>query len=167
MSERWWRRHRKRSNPRFGDDFFEETDRLEEIMRRVLGRNRQRDPFVYGFSMTIGEDGKPQIREFANTQTGLSGQLGIREESEPLVDVFECGDEFFIVAEVPGVNKDDIQIRPKEDSVTISVDTPQRGYYKELALTLRIDPKSMMTSCKNGVLELHLKKAASERVLVK
>jgi len=117
--------------------------------------------------MTIGEDGKPQIREFANTQTGLSGLLGIREESEPLVDVFECGDEFFIVAEVPGVNKDDIQIRPKEDSVTISVDTPQRGYYKELALTLRIDPKSMMTSCKNGVLELHLKKAASERVLVK
>lgn len=101
------------------------------------------------------------------TEHWFRRQPRIQEEFEPLVDVFEHEDEFFIVAEMPSVNEEDIQIRPTEDSVTISVDTPQRGYYKELALPVRINPKSVMVSYKNGVLELHLKKIVTESLFIK
>jgi len=169
LSERWWRR-RKRFDPWFSD-LFEETDRLEEMMRQVFGRqaekDKQRKPYVYGFSMTLGPDGKPQIREFGNVQTGLSGQSRIREEFEPLIDVISVNDKIQVVAELPGVNKGDIKIHSTEDSVAISVETPQRHYYKKLALPVRVDPKSTVASYKNGVLELHLKKIVSERLFLK
>lgn len=176
MSERWWRR-RKKKRPWF-NDFFDEFDRLEgmtdEIMRKAFEtaseRAKVRRPYVYGFSMSVGPDGKPVIREFGNVQPSRRGPK-IRKEREPLVDVIEEDEAVVIVAELPGVEKDDINLHAIEDRLTFSVNTPNRKYRKELTLPARVDPKSACASYKNGVLEVRLKKLETavkgERISVK
>ncbi|MDH5634457.1 MAG: Hsp20/alpha crystallin family protein, partial [Candidatus Bathyarchaeota archaeon] len=91
----------------------------------------------------------------------------INEEYEPLVDVFSEDAIVMVIAELPGVEKDSIEVYATEDKLTISVDSPKRKYYKELHLPAKVDPKSSATSYKNGVLAVHLKKLVEERLLIK
>ena len=177
MSERWWKRRRRKKHPWF-NDFFDEFDRLEgmthEIMRRALEMTSERAkasrPYVYGFSISVGPDGKPLIREFGNVQPSRKGPK-ILEEREPLIDVSEDDKAVAVVAELPGVEKDDINLHTTEDHLTVSVNTPERKYHKELILPARVDPKSAHASYKNGVLEVRLKKVETavkdERISVK
>ena len=87
----------------------------------------------------------------------------LTEAREPLVDVYEEKDVVKVVAEVPGVEKKDINLNATEDRLIISVDTPQRKYYKEVDLPAKVDPKSAKASYKNGVLEVVLNKAGEGR----
>lgn len=181
MSEPWWRRKRDRDKRRYPwFDVFEEFDRLEEMMDEMTKhafegepseKLRAFRPYVYGFSMSVGPDGKPVIREFGNVQKNRFGPK-IREEREPLVDVLEEGKYVVVVAELPGVEKEEINLRATEDALTISVDTADRKYHKELALPAKVDPKSAKASYKNGVLEVRLTKTMEkmfrgERISVK
>ena len=186
MSEDWWSRwYRRRRWPFSFRSFFEEFEKMfreideemrrefEEISKRTPsdlirekklpdGRTvREWGPFVYGYSITIGPDGKPRIREFGNIKPTAGPdrpRIDIREEREPLVDVMETDGEVKVIAELPGVEKKDIKLHGTETSLTISVDTPQRKYYKEVELPVKVDPKKAKSSYKNGVLEVSLPK---------
>jgi len=82
----------------------------------------------------------------------------IREQSEPLVDVSDEEEEVVVLAELSGVKKEDISLYASKDGLTISVDTPQRKYQKELPLPEEVDPKPVKASYKNGVLAIRFKK---------
>jgi HSP20 family protein len=82
----------------------------------------------------------------------------MREHREPLLDVFEEGDEVIVVAELLCVAEQDINVHASENKITISVDKPQKRYRRELDLPAEVDPKRIKTSYKNGVLEVRLKK---------
>jgi HSP20 family protein len=128
-------------------------------------------PFVYGYSMTIGPDGKPQIREFGNIKPSQGFEpfgvrrprLDVKEEREPLVDVISTDNEVKIVIELPGVEKEDIKLYGTERVLTISVDTPQRKYYKEIDLSALVDPKTAKAAYKNGVLDITLTKKKEQK----
>ena len=180
----WFRR--KRRFPFFRSWFFEDIDEMFREFERMIEREmkeltsripkeyvrerklpdgttvREWGPFVYGYSITIGPDGKPQIREFGNVQPTRFGPR-IKEEREPLVDVYTTNGEVKVIVELPGVNKEDIQLHGTEDTLTISVDTPERKYYKEVKLPTKVDPKGAKTSYKNGVLEVTLPKKEKEK----
>jgi HSP20 family protein len=189
LSEDWWPRwFRKGRWPLFGgfgdiDDIFRE---MEETMKREFGELAKKapselireqtlpngtkvkrwGPFVYGYSVTIGPDGKPQVREFGNVkpETRLGRpSIGISEKREPLVDIMETDDEVRIIAELPGVEKESIRLHATENSIAISVDTPQRKYNKEIELKANVNPKQAKSSYKNGVLEVILKKKEKEK----
>ncbi len=168
MSDRWWRRKkRKRRSPWF--NIFEEFDRLEEMMDKMMSQAFKTSsgkgfyvPYVYGFSMSLGPDGKPVIRKFGNVRKSRFGPK-VREEKEPLVDVMEEGEDVVVVAELPGVEKDDIDLHTAYDELVISVDTPKRRFHKRLRLPARVDPNSAHASYKNGVLEVRLKKILEEK----
>lgn len=127
---------------------------------------RELGPFVYGYSMTVGPDGKPKIREFGNVKPSLKPEafgmpkpsLDIKEEREPLVDVITTNGEVKIIVELPGVEKQDIKLHGTEDSLTISVDTPKRKYFREIPMPTKINPKGAKTVYKNGVLEVTVPK---------
>ena len=123
---------------------------------------REFGPFVYGYSMKIGPDGKPKIREFVNIKKSLKGPE-VKEEREPLVDVVEANGEIRVVVELPGVEKSDIKLHGTEDSLEISVDTPQYKYYKEVTLPAKVKVKEAKSSYKNGVLEVILPKAEAPK----
>jgi HSP20 family protein len=116
-------------------------------------------PFVYGYSMKIGPDGKPEINEFGNLKKSLKGPE-VKEEREPLVDVIETPAEVRVIVELPGVEKTDIKLHGTEDSLTISVDTAQNKYYKEVELPVKVKVKEATSTYKNGVLEVVLPKAS-------
>jgi len=185
-----WFRKRMRRTPFFRSWFFGDIEEMmrdmEEMMEKEfrefkthvpkdLVRERKLPdgstthewgPFVYGYSMTIGPDGKPKIREFGNVKPSRKPEafgftrpsLDVKEEREPLVDVISTDSEIKVVVELPGVEKDDIKLHGTEDTLTISVDTPKRKYFKEVEMPAKIDPKKAKTVYKNGVLEVTVPK---------
>lgn len=190
-----WFRRRMRRSPFFRGWFFGDIEEMmrdiEEMMERefkefttrlpkdyVRERKlpdgttvRELGPFVYGYSMKIGPDGKPKIREFGNVKPGLKPEafgiarpkLDVREEREPLVDVMSSDGEVKVIAELPGVEKEDINLHGTENTLTISVDTPQRKYFKEVELPTKVKIKETKTTYKNGVLEVTLPKTEEEK----
>jgi HSP20 family protein len=119
-------------------------------------------PFVYGYSMKIGPDGKPEIRQFGNIKKSLKGPQ-VKNEREPLVDIVETNGEVRVVAELPGVEKSDIKLHGTDDSLTISVNTSQSKYYKEVTLPTEVKVKEAKSSYKNGVLEVVFPKAEAQK----
>ena len=73
--------------------------------------------------------------------------------------------EFKIVVELPGVAKKDIKLRGTKATLTVSVDTVQRKYYKKLELPVEVDPKTAQSKFINGVLEVTVKKLEKEKEL--
>jgi len=158
-------------------EFKEFTTRLPKDLireRRMPDGSTVKEwgPFVYGYSMTIGPDGKPQIREFGNVKPSLKPEapfgprrpgLDIKEEREPLVDVISTNNEVKVVAELPGVEKSDIKLYGTEKTLNISVDTAQRKYFKEVDLPTNVNPKTAKSVYKNGVLEVTLTKIKEEK----
>jgi len=143
---------------------FSERVPKDSIRERTLPdgtKVREWGPFVYGYSMKIGSDGKPQIREFGNVKPSARfgrPHIDIKEKREPLVDVITTNGEVKVVAELPGVEKKGIKLDGTESSLTISVDTPERKYYKKVELPAKVDIKKTKASYKNGVLEVTLQK---------
>lgn len=137
----------------------------EDLVReRTLpggGKVKEWGPFVYGYSMTVGPDGKPQIQEFGNikpeTRMGRP-RLDVKEKREPLADVRATNGEVQVIVELPGVAKEDIELRGTEKSLTVTVDTTGRKYHKELQLPFAVDLKNVKSKFTNGVLEVTIKK---------
>lgn len=160
MSEGWFGRRRRS----FWDMFFrefEDIDRIfEDVMREFeeISRKGGAQSFIYGFSVTMGPDGKPIVREFGNVKPSSRGPI-VREEMEPLVDVFEEKDVIKVCAEIPGVNKEDIKVRLSDDNkLIISVDSPKKRYYKEVDLPAKVSSDGAKATYRNGVLEVVLEK---------
>jgi HSP20 family protein len=95
------------------------------------------------------------VREFGNVRKGEgSPWKQIQDKREPLVDVVSSDKEVRVIAEMPGVSKEDIDVTVNDKSLIISVDKEERRYYKELDLPGVVDPKGAKSTYNNGVLEV-------------
>ena len=177
----WFKRFRERRGL-----FFPEIDKLIEDMEKEMAEafrdmegamprdmvrvrrqpdgsvRREYGPFVYGYSVKIGPDGKPIVREFGNLKPGKGGEgqppLDLQDMREPLVDIIEDENTVKVVAELPGVSKEDISLFLSDNVLTINVDTPERRYHKELDLPEEVDESSARSTYTNGILETVLTK---------
>jgi HSP20 family protein len=130
---------------------FMDPEAFNEMLKNKEGIN----PFMFGFSMNLGPDGKPIIQRFGNAP----GDEGESHILEPLVDVVEEDDEIIVVAEVPGVGKDEIKVRIKGTELTIHSDNQERPYHKVIQLPTQVVKEVAKSAIRNGVLEIRLKKA--------
>lgn len=158
MSERWWRRKR-RFDFGFGD-FFEEADMMEKMMDDMIQR-------AFGNSMEKEKTQRDYLDQFRSSHSDRNVGAQIKEEYEPLVDVFVDTVDVVVVAELLGVGKDYIEVNAAENKVTICVNSSKSHYYKEITLPAKVDPKSLATSYRNGVLEVRLKKQIGERLFIR
>jgi len=179
--DEWFKRLRERKGFFFPeiDKMIDEVERemtesfkdMENQMPRDMVRvrrlpdgsvRREYGPFVYGYSVKISPDGKPIVREFGNMKPGPRGEgelpLNLQDQREPLVDVIDEEDQIKVLAELPGVEKEDIQLYVDEHTLTIKVETTERRYHKELTLPDDIDSSSSRSTYRNGILETVLKK---------
>ncbi|MCW4035046.1 MAG: Hsp20/alpha crystallin family protein [Candidatus Bathyarchaeota archaeon] len=186
--ENRWSRWFNKKSP-FGGDFFDIDQtfkEMEELMAKQfeeLSKQAPKDlqreqtlpdgtkvqsygPFVYGYSVTVGPDGKPKVQEFGNfkAQTRL-GQphMDVKEKREPLADVIEADGEIRVIVELPGVEKDEIKLSGTDATLTISVDTVDHKFFKELELPAKIDVKHAKSTYKNGVLDIVVPKKKEEQ----
>ncbi len=156
----WWDEWFKRwRSPFFKvfDEFMREFEKEMERMFKEFNKDfeqffKERKPLIWGWSVSLGPNGKPTFRQFGNFKMGLKPEAKI--EREPLVDVFMENENVKVLAELPGVEKEDIKLNATSKTLTISVDTPQRKYYKEVELPDEVEPKTAKAAYKNGVLEV-------------
>lgn len=112
---------------------------------------------VFGFSIKTATGGKQVVEPFGNIKKTPAGPV-VEEEREPLTDVFDEKKEIVIMAEMPGVSKDDIKIDLKGDILEISTKDGGRNYRKEILLSEKVKSENMTSIFNNGILEIRIKK---------
>ena len=181
--DEWFKRFGKRSSM-FGEfeRLMEELEReMAESIKKIEKQNpeemlretrhsdgsvyREYGPFVYGYSVKIGPDGKPVIREFGNMKQGIEEEqtMSLQESREPLVDVIEDENSIKVLAELPGVEKQDIKINATTHGLTIKVENANRKFFKELELPFHIDRSTAKSNYRNGVLEITFRKRKDDQ----
>jgi HSP20 family protein len=124
---------------------------------------RKIGPVVYGYSMTVGPDGKPVIREFGNVKRGHIYGLNadvkqsrpeFGKEREPMTDVLATEGNVKVTAEMPGVEKDKIKIDAYDNTVEVRSLEPKRKYHKLITLPKEADIKTARSKYNNGILEI-------------
>ena len=156
------RDRRKRSffDEIFGIDPLKDMDEMFERLSRAMGMsmdNFGQHPFVYGFSITQRSGEEPEIREFGNipmfeqAETGEKRYLDIRK---PLIDVLETEETVHVIAEMPGIEKENIQLNATDLILDIETLDGNPKYSERVELPLKVDPQSAKATYKNGVLEV-------------
>ncbi len=81
---------------------------LDELFENVKSTGCT-GPLCYGYTMTVGPDGIPVVKQYGNARPELSPTSDTRE---PLVDTLVDDKEKIVklVAEMPGVEKKDVKI---------------------------------------------------------
>ncbi|MHA1699365.1 MAG: archaeal heat shock protein Hsp20 [Promethearchaeota archaeon] len=168
------RQFRSKDFMNFYRNIFNEIERsLSEEKGENLDKKGKKGPiikgpFVYGFSVRVGEDGKPIIKKFGNIVRPTSEDEIERitpDVREPLADVIEEENEIVVVVELPGVKKEDIQLNATDYALEIYAESGNiRKYRKRLDLPARINPDKAKARYTNGILEVRLEKIQEEKV---
>jgi HSP20 family protein len=132
---------------------FLDSDISSEF-EKVFGEGDK--PFVWGFSFNRGMDGKPRVEKFGNfpfnKSTIAQEETNIRE---PLTDLIEESEIFRVICELPGVEKDAIDLRTTESKMVLkATGENNRIYNKSLKFPSSVKPKIAKAKFKNGVLEI-------------
>lgn len=111
---------------------------------------------VYGFSVKVGLGGdEVKVEPFGNIRRDRkTGESVVEEIREPIVDVFEEEGYTLILAEMPGISKEDIQIEVKDDLLTLYAENGDKKYRKEILLPKNYERGKMLVSCNNGIVEI-------------
>ena len=133
------------------NSFFDVDDIFEEFKS-----NSNSGPLFYGYTMTVGPDGKPSVQEYGNIK---SEHLPISNTREAIVDtiVDEKEKVVKIIVEMPGVEKTDVKILVDKNVVDISAEHGEKKYHCKVPLQQKVDENSAKASYKNGVLEIVFK----------
>lgn len=119
-------------------------------------------PCYYGYSMTIRPDGKPVVKEYGNVRQNL---LPTAETREPFVDVILDDKEkvLKVVAEMPGVEKNDVKIEVVGRTVLLDAEHGERKYHTKIPIKHKVDENSVKATYANGILEVKFKLQEEER----
>ncbi|MFB5624702.1 MAG: archaeal heat shock protein Hsp20 [Nitrosopumilus sp.] len=143
---------------RMSNSFFNIDDIFEEFKTKGTSAG----PYYYGYTMTVGPDGKPVVKEYGNVKPELAPTSSSRE---PLVDTIVDEKEKLVklVAEMPGVEKSDVKILVQGKSVDISAEHDEKKYHVNVPIKYQVDENSAKASYKNGILELVFKLIKDEK----
>jgi len=160
---------RKAIEKMFEESYEEmETKAPKDLVREYKTSDGQKvkefGPLVYGYSITVGPDGKARVKEFGNVKPphnlgpGSVAKPLISGEREPLVDVITTDMEVKVTVEMPGIAKENIKLNAYENNVEVKSEDPQRKYHRVIDIPLEADIETVKSSYKNGILEIIFKK---------
>ena len=98
------------------------------------------------------------IIETAGNIKGNEKKPIVKDEREPLVDVFDEDDVIVVIAEMPGVSEREINIEIKGQILDLTALGRERKYSRNIILSSKVIPSSMKTSHNNEVLKIILEK---------
>ncbi len=113
------------------------------------------NPFIMGFSVGIGPDGKPIFNRIEKPGQVVEQDPGsfVRE---PLVDIMDQGDELLVIVEVPGVEKEEINLKCTKKELRVRAG---KKFQKNIPFPTDVIPKQSKAKLKNGILEVRVPKA--------
>lgn len=148
-----WKEWRKNENG-FFDEFEREFEQMNELMNRMMA-SLGKEPQVYGFSIQAGPEGLPRVERFGNLLP-VGKDSDVREPfASSLIN--EKDNELNITAEMPGIEKKDIEVNATESEIVIKAEGNGRKYYKSIAAPSPVEPDSAKAKYNNGVLEVTLR----------
>ncbi|MEM0118096.1 MAG: Hsp20 family protein [Conexivisphaerales archaeon] len=139
-------------NPDFFDDIDELLEEMEKEIEEMIKNFRKeraeffKKPYVKGFTFEF-ENGRPVFRTFGDVRSE-------EEIREPLVEQFISRDTLNVIAEMPGVEKESINLQADEDNISIEAKSEDRVYKTHVKLKNAVDPDSGEATYKNGILEI-------------
>lgn len=121
----------------------------------MTSRDDPRDPFEELFRelermMSQMMSGTADIR----VGTGTDANFGENTH----VDIHEQGDEIRVIADLPGVEKEDIGLKCDGRRLTIRARSDRREYDERINLPADVDESTAKASYNNGVLEVVLER---------
>lgn len=147
------------------------TENSETYQKRIkLGEKGVID-FHIGMRPLKGSNSTRQINSFKLNKFNEEEPTHLKElapidaikENDSIVDVFEEGQTIRVMAELPGASENDVKIDIESNTLIIRSTTDStRKYYKRIALPKPVNKKAVEFSCKNGVLEVKLKKVHND-----
>lgn len=167
-----WRRRRRDWDKLFDEFFGKEFEYFDEIAEKIFkdleelfrgaGRLSKGKSFVKGFTIRMGPEG-PEINEFGSKPRSVTKGSEESEERKPLIDVMKGDEEVTVIAEMPGVNKEDIDINADENSVDIKAEGSTMRYSESVDLKCEVIPDSAKARYNNGVLEIVFKRKEPQK----
>ncbi|MCG7840656.1 MAG: Hsp20/alpha crystallin family protein [Methanomassiliicoccales archaeon] len=140
----------------FDDEFEvmrEQMDRLMESALNGIGT----DPFIYGLSMRRGADGRPIVQMLGDLPQ-IEHHSSDTGQREPLIDIIEEEARIKVIIELPGVDREDLDLRSEGRDLNISVDTEMRKFSKRIDLPCDVMSDSATAEYNNGVLTVMIDK---------
>jgi HSP20 family protein len=122
----------------------------DAVKSNIFGGDQSAWPFVAGFSFNMGPEGRPSLQVFGNNPIRADGFRS--PISEQVVD--QNNGNLHILLEMPGVEKEDINVEATEDSAVIRAENGEKKYRAELQLQAQVRPESGKAEYKNGMLEI-------------
>jgi HSP20 family protein len=113
----------------------------------------------------------------AQTSSGWLQNQTAGQGPFPPINVFQKGDDVLAIIELPGVEKSDLQIQAKENTIRIfgkkTTNYPEGSVHRRervfgefdrtLSLPIQLDPDRIKAEYRDGVLALLLPRAESEK----
>ncbi len=164
-----------RKNKDFIEDLFE---KIFESMRKMYKNDNLEDfiqdtnddrfglngNFVQGFGANIVPHNEINVPEFENDRSmTLEERHEKSEKSEVSTDIIETDEEIFVTVNIPDAEKEDINLNVTDDSLEIIINTPKVRYHKIHKLPCDVKPKTTIASCKNGVLDIVMKRKEKKK----
>jgi len=155
-------------------DFIEKLSELADKGKELRGLGEISDlglgkqvKGVYGFNVKVGlgqDKDEIKVEPFGNIKRDTrTGETVVQEVREPMVDLFDEDDHLLIVAEMPGIGSEDVNLEVKDDVLTISGEKGDKKYRKEVLLPAAFPREKMQFSCNNGMLEIRCLKGLSQK----
>ncbi|MGH1566985.1 MAG: archaeal heat shock protein Hsp20 [Nitrosopumilus sp.] len=143
---------------RMSNSFFN----IDDIFEEFKGKDSASGPYYYGYTMTVGPDGKPVVKEYGNIKPGL---LPTSDTREPIVDTIVDEKEKVVklIAEMPGVEKTDVKIVVENKILDLSATHDEKKYHVKVPLKHKVDESSGKASYKNGILQVVFKLVEEEK----
>ena len=126
------------------------------------------------FSTLLGlQDALQTFRTSGWLQSGPSGG-----GSYPPLNIFRKGDDLVLIAEVPGINKSDLELQVKGRTIrlagTKTVKYPEKAslhrrersagrFDRSLTLPVEVNPDGVKAECHDGILALFLPRAEQDK----
>jgi HSP20 family protein len=135
----------------------QEMQQSGEFEKIVEGRRVRTS---YGMRVRVGlnENGSndaTHVEPVAKTRRESPAQQApVQEVREPAVDIFEEDDHLLLIAEMPGIAAEDVQLDVQEDILTLTAAQGEKRYRKEVLLPASYPQDKMQITSNNGVVEI-------------
>jgi HSP20 family protein len=128
------------------------------------------DPFAAMLALQRALESRRESRWMQGGTTGMGAY--------PPTNIFQKGDDFVAVIELPGMGKSDLQIEAKDNTIRISgkkaMDYEQNAsvhrrervfgtFDRTISLPVQIDADTIRAEYRDGILALFIPRAASEK----
>lgn len=120
---------------------------------------------VFGLSVNVGLGGKEvRVEPFGNIRRDAqTGESTVEETREPLVDVFDEDDRLLVVAELPGVEAEDVRVDLDGRSLVLSARRGEHRYRKAIEVPAGLRREAIKVTCRNGIAEIACAKKAERQ----